>query len=86
MQNGTNLLDYLEVVLLIEIKLPGQLLLLTAAEMSKLLASRPDIWETALRRGKAMTRARQRNERKPKSVDVAEEKLTEEMLDRCLRD
>ncbi len=74
------------VIPLIEIKLPGQLLLLTVAEMGRLLASQPDIWERALRRGKGAIRGRQALARKPKPVVEAEDRLTAQVLDRCNRD
>jgi len=73
------------VIPLIEIKLPGQLLL-TVAEMGRLLASQPDIWERALRRGKGAIRGRQALARKPKPVVEAEDRLTAQVLDRCNRD
>jgi hypothetical protein len=69
---------------MIEIRLPGQLLLLTAVEVSRLLAARPDIWQIALKRGKAMTRARQRLERTPKRIREAELEIADQVRRRCL--
>lgn len=71
---------------LIEIRLPGQLLLLTAAEVSRLLAARPDIWQIALKRGKGAIRGRQALARTPKRVSEAELELADQVLDRCFRD
>lgn len=71
---------------LIEIRLPGQLLLLTVAEIGKLLASSPEIWERALKRGKGAIRGRQATSRKPKAVTEAEDKLSGQVLERCIRD
>jgi hypothetical protein len=70
----------------IEIQLPGQLLLLTGAEILRLLSSEPEIWKTAIRRGKAAIRRRQALARVPKEVVEAEQQLLEEVLDRCSRD
>ena len=64
---------------MIEIKLTDGLLLLTAAELGKLLAKRPDIWRTALGRGKAITRAYQRATRTPKPVRKAESEAVEQL-------
>jgi hypothetical protein len=74
------------VIPLIEIKLPGQLLLLTGAEMGRLLASNPEIWERALKRGKGAIRGRQATSRKPKAVAETENKVSDQVLERCLRD
>ena len=48
---------------MIEIRLPGTVKLpRTAVEVrAAIMAERPDIGQTALKRGKAMTRARQRD-------------------------
>lgn len=71
---------------MIEIRLPGQLLLLTVAEVSKLLASSPEIWERALKRGKGAIRGRQVTSRKLKAVTETENKVSDQVLERCLRD
>ncbi|CAA7602456.1 Hypothetical protein DEACI_3130 [Acididesulfobacillus acetoxydans] len=41
---------------MIEIKLPKQRLAMTESEFMELLRGRPDLWATALRRGKAFSR------------------------------
>lgn len=71
---------------MIEIRLPGQLLMLTAAEVSRLFASSPDIWQIALKRGKAMARARQRLERTPKSIRESELEIGDKVMSRVARD
>ncbi|MEW6047006.1 MAG: hypothetical protein AB1609_11070 [Bacillota bacterium] len=48
---------------MIEVKLPKCLLVLTEAELLSLLAHDRGLWETALRRGKAVQRARTREAR-----------------------
>ncbi len=42
----------------IEIRLPRYLLVLTEQELRRLLERNPDIWAAALKRGKAVIRAR----------------------------
>ena len=51
---------------MIEIRLPKHRLFLTEEEVQGLLKHDPDLWEAALKRGKAITRARQRRERQQK--------------------
>jgi len=51
---------------MIEIRLPKHRLFLTEEEVQSLLKHEPEIWEAALKRGKAITRARQRRERQQK--------------------
>lgn len=70
---------------MIEIRLPGQLLLLTAAEISRLLAARPEIWEQVLRRGETCIRGRPAIKRTRKYVCEAESELTDKVLDRLAR-
>lgn len=51
----------------IEIKLPGCKVFLTPAEVNRLLLLDPELWETAIRRGKAVLRARAAQERNGKT-------------------
>ncbi len=53
---------------MIEIRLPKHRLFLTEEEVQGLLKHEPELWQTALKRGKAITRARQRRERVRKGV------------------
>jgi hypothetical protein len=50
----------------IEIRLPRCRIFLTEREIENLLKHDPELWEAALKRGKAITRARQRRERQQK--------------------
>lgn len=43
---------------LVEIRLPKCRLVLTETELTTLLATRPDLWAEAIRRGKVMLRRR----------------------------
>lgn len=47
----------------VEIKLPKCKVFLTRQEISNLLAKDPELFETAIKRGKAFTRAEQRENR-----------------------
>ncbi len=51
---------------MIEIQLPKCRLFLTEEEVQSLLKHEPELWEAALKRGKIITRARQRRERQRK--------------------
>jgi hypothetical protein len=51
---------------MIEIRLPKHRLFLTEEEVQGLLKHDPELWEVALKRGKVITRARQRRERQRK--------------------
>ncbi|HHY33919.1 MAG: hypothetical protein GX492_05230 [Firmicutes bacterium] len=51
---------------MIEIRLPKCRLFLTEEEVEHLLKHDPELWEAALKRGKAIMRARQRNARQGK--------------------
>lgn len=51
---------------MIEVRLPKCRLFLTEEEVQGLLKHDPELWEAALKRGKAITRARQRRERQQK--------------------
>ncbi|MDI7245860.1 MAG: hypothetical protein QME92_00060 [Bacillota bacterium] len=48
---------------MIEIRLPKCRLFLSEAEIESLLKRDPELWEAALKRGKAITRARAREAR-----------------------
>ncbi|MEW6229374.1 MAG: hypothetical protein AB1700_15005 [Bacillota bacterium] len=48
---------------MVEIRLPKCRLFLTEEEVKHLLKHDPELWETALRRGKVVMRARRRDER-----------------------
>jgi len=52
---------------LIEVKLTRQTLLLTEKEIISLLALKPELWETAIRRGKGVLRARKNVNRQAKA-------------------
>lgn len=52
---------------LIEVKLPGHVLFLTAEEFARLLAHDPELWELALKRGKGVLRWRQAQSRQSKA-------------------
>ena len=68
---------------MLEIKLPGQLLLLTAGELTGLLAKDRELWERALRRGKGILRRRQADSRRPQHLKEAERQLAKEVVDVC---
>ena len=51
---------------MVEIRLPKCRLFLTEQEVEHLLKRDPELWEAALKRGKAILRARQRNARQRK--------------------
>ena len=51
---------------MIEIRLTKCRVFLTEQEIERLLKHEPELWQTALKRGKAITRARQRRERQRK--------------------
>jgi hypothetical protein len=51
---------------MIEIRLPKCRVFLTEQEIESLLKHDPELWEAALKRGKVITRARQRRERQRK--------------------
>ena len=51
---------------LIEIRLPGCVAFLKPEEVSRLLAHDPELWTEAIRRGKAILRARQAQARQSK--------------------
>lgn len=51
---------------MIEVRLPKCRVFLTEQEIESLLKHDPELWEAALKRGKAITRARQRRERQQK--------------------
>ncbi|MGI6035702.1 MAG: hypothetical protein ACOYCE_07875 [Limnochordia bacterium] len=67
---------------MIEIQLPGQLLILTAGELTSLLALEPELWQKALQRGKVTICRRQAFARMLKRIDETEERLGD-VLDRC---
>lgn len=54
---------------MIEIRLPKCRVFLTEREIESLLKHDPELWEAALKRGKAITRARQRRERQQKEAE-----------------
>ena len=51
---------------LVEIKLPGCVIFLKPEEVQRLLAQDPELWTEAIRRGKAILRARQAQARQSK--------------------
>lgn len=55
---------------MIEIRLRKCRVFLTAEEVERLLKHDPELWEAALRRGKAIMRARQRNARRGKEEET----------------
>jgi hypothetical protein len=56
---------------MIEIRLTKCRVFLTEQEIERLLKHEPELWQTALKRGKAITRARQRRERQRKEEKYA---------------
>jgi hypothetical protein len=52
----------------IEIKLTKHTLFLTEQELNRLLSHDVDLWQEAIRRGKAILRARQAEQRGPKHI------------------
>ena len=71
---------------MIEVQLPGQLLILTPGEVTSLLAMKPELWEKALKRGKHEKRRRQARDRAPKHIKAAEMRLAKLVADRCQRE
>lgn len=55
---------------MIEIRLPKCRLFLTEEEVEHLLKHDPELWAVALKRGKAIMRARQRSERQRKEGET----------------